>query len=99
MKLFLLPILSMAICAFIWMRFSKPHRLAKIRFMGSDDCSHWTYLLNVTDAGFTRDKEAKTWVIPSKNRKPFNCIGVSWPNKGKGDAYTRLTNITMWEVL
>lgn len=99
--------------ALIWMRFSKPHRLAKIgfstpwerhsprniRFIGSDDCSHWTYLLNVTDAGFTRDFESKTWVIPSKNRKPFYCIGVSWPNRGKGDGYARISNLTMWEVL
>jgi len=99
--------------ALIWMRFSKPHRLAKISFtspyvndsprnigfIGSEDCSHWTSLLDVEDAGFTNDWESKTWSIPPENRLPFQCIGISWPNRGKGDLYARITDIKMWEEL
>ena len=99
--------------ALIWMRFSKPHRLAKIGFtspyandhprnigfIGSNDCSNWTHMLNIADAGLTKAWETKTWVIPSENRLPFYCIGIDWPNRGKGDTYARISNITMWEQL
>jgi len=99
--------------AYIWMRFQRPHRLAKIAFsslyykqlpkeigvVGSDDCETWTTLVTIK-SGFTYGSEVKPWEIPSQNRQKFSCIGLMWPRRFEGnDGIARLGHITMWEEL
>jgi len=100
----------------VWMRYSKPHRLAKISFssvqanmymvkkfavVGSNDCSTWTTLLAVNNAGFPNDGDniTKTWMIPAEDRMSYKCIGLKAIEFSSYQVYKYLAlkNVRMWE--
>jgi len=95
----------------VWFKFLKPHRLARIGFpshedeefpkkfqvVGSSDCASWTVMLRVEISDGT--KEFKSWDIPEENRTPFRCIGLKvekcW--EGQTAKYIELHKVQMWE--
>ena len=64
--------------------------------IGSEDCKKWSTLLEVKNAGFTKNEEFKSWLIPIKNRKPFHCIGLQVVSTIKGN-HAALKDIIMWQ--
>ena len=62
----------------------------------TDDCKKWSTLLEVKKAGFTKNDEFKSWLIPIENRKPFHCIGFKIVSTIKGNV-AALKDIIMWE--
>ena len=44
-------------------------------FVGSMDCSNWTTIIKVDDAGFTKNNQFKSWIIPKRGRQAFRCFG------------------------
>ena len=63
----------------------------------TEDCTNWSTLLEVKNAGFAKKGEFKSWLIPPLNRKPFHCIGFQIVSTIKKKSQAVLTNITMWE--
>ena len=96
--------------AIVWMKFNKPHRLARIGYrsngieqipkkmivVGSHDCTNWSPLLTIENTGFS-NKEFRTWDIPAENRVLYRCIGLKWPVKPAGNNLVVASEIRMWE--
>ena len=96
--------------AVIWMKFKKPHRLAKIGFrsryrlhnkvsfevIGSEDCNDWTVLLHNDDLKHSSKEHAsKTFLIPYL--PPFSCLGMRFRKIVNDHTYVCIREIEMWE--
>ena len=63
----------------------------------TENCQKWSTLLEVKNAGFTKNNEFKAWLIPALNRKPFYCIGFKIVSTIDKENIAALKNITMWD--
>ena len=73
---------------------------AHFRVIGSsmrEGCANWSTLLEVKQAGFTKNDEFKSWLIPMENREPFSCIGLKILSTINMEKVAALKNVTMWE--
>ena len=60
-------------------------------------CTDWTTLLEVKNAGFTQNGEFRSWLIPARNRQPFQCIGLEILATLETKPKASLARITTWE--
>ena len=63
----------------------------------TENSKNWSTLLEVKNAGFTKNDEFNSWLIPTVNRKPFRCMGLKILSTMSKKKYAALRNITMWE--
>ena len=62
--------------------------------IGSDDCKNWDTMLHISEAGFSKPNEFKSWDIPAENRRSYVCVGLKIVSTKSG--YVGLKNVVMW---
>ena len=79
---------------FLW---QTPAHFLVIGSTMTDECTNWSTLLEVKKAGFTKNGEFRSWLIPIVNRKPFRCIGLKILSTIGDVNNAALKNVMMWE--